>query len=61
MDDWSLRDDVGILVVLGMTLGAAQSVDGTAPSLAILVVGAGIAGLWIGKFFLEGYTDAITD
>ncbi|WP_177167478.1 hypothetical protein [Halopenitus malekzadehii] len=59
MNGWSLQDSVGILIVLGITLSAAQAVEGIAQAL-IVFVGVVIALLWILKFFFEGYTDAIT-
>ena len=57
MSDWSLRDMLGILIVLGITFSAARVVDGIAQALIVLV-GAVIALLWIGNFVLRGYTDA---
>ena len=57
MSDWSLRDTLGILIVLGVTFSAARVVDGIAEALIVLV-GAVIALLWIGNFVLRGYTDA---
>jgi len=59
MDEWSLQDSVAILIVLGITLSAAQTVEGIAQAL-IVSVGVIVAVLWILRFFLEGYTDAIT-
>ena len=59
MDEWSLQDSVAILIVLEITLSAAQTVEGIAQALIVLV-GVVIALLWILRFFLEGYTDAIT-
>jgi len=59
MEDWSLQDSVGILIVLGVTLSAAQTVDGIAQALVVFV-GVVIALLWILKFFFEGYTETIT-
>jgi hypothetical protein len=58
MSDWSPRDTLGILIVLGITLSAARAVDGIAQALIVLV-GAVIALLWIGNFVLRGYTDAL--
>ncbi|MFC6942556.1 hypothetical protein ACFQE8_21750 [Salinirubellus sp. GCM10025818] len=58
MSDWRLRDTLGILIVLGGTLSAARVVDGIAQALIVLV-GVVIALLWMGKFFFEGYTDAL--
>jgi hypothetical protein len=58
MSDWSLRDTLGILIVLGITFSAARVVDGIAQALIVLV-GAVIALLWIGNFVLRGYTDAL--
>jgi uncharacterized membrane protein len=59
MGDWSLRDSVGTLIVLGITLSAAQTVEGIAQAL-IVFAGVVIALLWTLKFVFEGYTDAIT-
>lgn len=58
MDDWRLRDTVGILIVLGVTLSVARAIDGIAQAL-IVFFGVIIALLWVGRFFLEGYTDAL--
>ena len=58
MSDWSLRDMLGILIVLGITFSAARVVDGIAQALIVLV-GAVIALLWIGNFVLRGYTDVL--
>jgi hypothetical protein len=58
MTDWRLRDTLGILIVLGATLSAASVVDGLAQALIVLV-GVVVALLWVGRFFLEGYTDAL--
>ncbi|WP_152422049.1 hypothetical protein [Natrialba chahannaoensis] len=58
MEDWRLRDTVGVLIVLGVTLSAAATLEGVAQGLVILV-GVVIVLLWIGRFFLEGYTDSI--
>ncbi|MFP9192021.1 hypothetical protein ACLI4Q_10230 [Natrialbaceae archaeon A-CW1-1] len=58
MEDWRLRDTIGILIVLGVTLSAAATLEGLAQALVILV-GVVIALLWIGNFFLEGYTDTL--
>jgi hypothetical protein len=54
MSDWSLRDTLGILIVLAVTLSAAQTVDGIAQALLVLV-GVVIALLWVGNFVLRGY------
>lgn len=35
MSDWSLRDTIGILIMLGITLSAARTVDGIAQALII--------------------------
>jgi len=59
MTDWSLRDTVGIVIVLALTLSAARAVDGVAQALIVLV-GVVVALLWIGNFVLRGYTDALT-
>lgn len=59
VDSWSLRDSVGLLIVLGVTLSAAQTVDGIAQAL-IVFVGVVIALLWIPKFVFEGDTETIT-
>lgn len=59
MSEWRLRDTLGILVVLAVTFSVARALDGIAQALVVLV-GVVIALLWIGKFFLEGYTDALT-
>jgi|APHM01.1.fsa_nt_gi hypothetical protein len=56
MTEWSLRDTVGIVIMLGITLSAAQTGDGIAQALIILV-GVVIALLWIGNFVLRGYLD----
>ena len=58
MSDWSLRDTLGIVIVLGITFSAARAVDGIAQALIVLV-GVVIALLWIGNFVLRGYTDAL--
>jgi hypothetical protein len=58
MTDWSLRDTLGIVIVLGVTLSAARAVDGIAQALIVLV-GVVVALLWIGNFVLRGYTDAV--
>ena len=58
MTDWSLRDTLGIVIVLGITLSAARVVDGIAQALIVLV-GVVIALLWISNFVLRGYTDAL--
>lgn len=58
MSDWSLRDTLGIVIVLAVTLSAARAVDGIAQALIVLV-GVVVALLWIGNFVLRGYTDAI--
>jgi uncharacterized membrane protein len=58
MSDWSLRDTIGILIVLGITLSAARTVDGFAQALIVLV-GVILALLWIGNFVLHGYNDAL--
>ena len=49
-----------IVIVIGVILSAAESVDGIAQVL-VAFVGVVIALLWMGMFFLEGYTDAITE
>jgi hypothetical protein len=58
MTDWSLRDTVGIVIVLGVAFSAATSLDGLASAL-VAAVGAVIALLWIANFVLRGYTDAL--
>ena len=58
MADWSLRDTLGIVVVLAVALSAARAVDGIAQALVTLV-GVIVALLWIGNFVLRGYTDAV--
>ncbi len=58
MADWSLRDTLGIVIVLAATLSAARAVDGIAQALIVLV-GVVIALLWIGNFVLRGYTDTL--
>jgi hypothetical protein len=58
MTDWSIRDTLGIVIVLAVTLSAARAVDGLAQALIVLV-GVVIALLWIGNFVLRGYTDAL--
>jgi len=58
MADWRYRDTLGILIVLGSTLAAARTLDGLASALVDLV-GAVVALLWIAKFFLEGYAEAV--
>mgnify|MGYP000309585430 CR=1 FL=1 len=58
MTDWSLRDTLGIVIVLGITISTARVVDGIAQALIVLV-GVVIALLWIGNFVLRGYTDAL--
>jgi hypothetical protein len=58
MGNWRLRDTIGILIVLGVTLSAAATLEGLGQAL-VMLVGVVIALLWIGNFFLEGYTDAI--
>lgn len=56
MSDWSLRDSLGVLIVLAATLSAARTVDGIAQALIVLV-GVVIALLWVGNFVLRGYLD----
>lgn len=58
MADWSLRDTVGIVIVLGATLSAARVADGIAQAL-IIFVAVVVALLWIGNFVLRGYIDAL--
>ncbi|MDQ2049141.1 hypothetical protein RBH26_01455 [Natronolimnohabitans sp. A-GB9] len=58
MTDWTLRDTIGVLVVLGVTVSAAGALEGIAQALVVLV-GVVVALLWIGKFVLEGYNDAV--
>ena len=58
MADWSLRDTLGIVIVLAATLSAARAVDGIAQALIVLV-GVVVALLWIGNFVLRGYTDTL--
>jgi hypothetical protein len=58
MTDWSLRDTLGIVIIIGITISAARAVDGIAQALLVLV-GVVIALLWIGNFVLRGYTDAL--
>ena len=58
MTDWSLRDTVGIVIVLGVAFSVATSLDGLASAL-VAAVGAVIALLWIANFVLRGYTDAL--
>jgi hypothetical protein len=58
MTDWSLRDTVGVVIALGVTLSAARTVDGIAQALIVLV-GVVVALLWIANFVLRGYTDAL--
>lgn len=58
MTDWSLRDTLGIVIVLGITLSAARVIDGIGQALIVLV-NVVIALLWIGNFVLRGYTDAL--
>ena len=58
MEDWRRRDTIGVLIVLGITVSVAVTLEGIAQALVILV-GVIIALLWIGNFFLEGYTEAI--
>lgn len=60
MEDWRLRDTLAIVIVIGVILSAAESVDGIVQVLVVLV-GVVIALLWMGMFFLEGYTDALTE
>jgi len=57
MAEWSYRDTLGILIVLGATLAAARTLDGLASALVALV-GAVVALLWIAYFFVEGYAEA---
>jgi hypothetical protein len=56
MTDWSLRDTLGILIVLGITLSVARTMDGIAQALLVLV-SVVVALLWIGNFVLRGYVD----
>lgn len=56
MTDWSLRDTLGILIVLGITLSVARNMDGIAQALLVLV-SVVVALLWIGNFVLRGYVD----
>ncbi|MFC6888152.1 hypothetical protein [Halorubrum trueperi] len=37
LEDWSLQNSVGILIVLGVTLSAARTVDGIAQVLIVFV------------------------
>ncbi|WIV66493.1 hypothetical protein [Natrialbaceae archaeon AArc-T1-2] len=55
---WTVRDTIGILIVVGITLSAARSLEGIAQALVVLV-GVVVALLWTAKFFFEGYTDAV--
>ena len=59
MSDWSFQDSVGILIVLGILISAAQTVEAIAQALIVFVCVV-IALLWILKFVFEGYTDVIT-
>ena len=56
MTDWTLRDTLGILIVLGITLSVARNMDGIAQALLVLV-SVVVALLWIGNFVLRGYVD----
>jgi hypothetical protein len=58
MTDWSLRDTLGVVVVLGVTVAAARALDGIAQAL-VAAVAVVVALLWIGNFVLRGYTDAV--
>jgi hypothetical protein len=56
MAELTLRDSVGIIIAIAVILSAAETVDGLA-QLLIVLVGAVIALLWIGNFVLRGYLD----
>lgn len=58
MTDWSRRDTLGVLVVIGATLAAARTLDGVAQAL-VAAVAVAVASLWIANFLLRGYTDAL--
>lgn len=58
MTDWTLRDTLGILIVLGITLSVARNTDGIAQALLVLV-SVVVALLWIGNFVLRGYVDVV--
>lgn len=59
MEEWTLRDSMGLIIVFGVTLSAAKTVDGIAQALIILV-GVILAILWIGMFFAQGYTNTVS-
>ncbi len=56
MREWTLRDTLGIIIVLGVLFGAAGTVAGLA-QLLLIFVGSVIILLWIGMFILRGYLD----